>query len=439
MNRRRFLSTLGATTVATLHSDAVEKLEAANRFASQRSPNALARDEDYWFRVQHAFTIDRGNINLNNGSVCPSPRVVQEAMNQYLTIMNMSPSYYVDEFLGPHINMVRRRLATAFGCDPEELAIMRNTTEAMEVIQLGLPLQPGDEVLTTTQDYTGMLTTWRQRERRDGIVMKTFRFPVPPANMDELYQRFEEAVTPRTKAILMSHITFTTGQIFPIRKICRMARERGIDTLVDGAHSFGQIPVTRDDLDCDYYGTSLHKWLTAPVGTGFLYVRREKIAKIWSLYASGEEMKDNIRKFERVGTGPVANRNAINEALTFQETLGVKRKAARLRYLRELWTERLTELPGVNVLTPMDPEQAAGIGALTIDGIAPGRLTEYLLDKHQIHVRPRFDGEYHWRLGGSSAAQEFSSIRISPNIYTTVNEINAFADAIEMVSRRGLV
>ncbi len=305
MERRRFLSSIGGAVIA-LRPDALSRVQAAVRTVDGRTPEDVARDEDFWFNVRHAFSIDRNQINLNNGSVCPAPRVVQEAQRSYLDVMNMSPSLYVDELLIPELEEVRRRLAGAFGCDAEELAITRNTTESLENVQFGLEMKAGDEVLTTTQDYPSMLTTWRQRERRDGIVLKMVPFPVPPPSLDDLYDRIERAVTPKTKVIHICHMTYTTGQIFPVKRISQMARQRGIQTVVDGGHAFAQFPFTRDDLDCDYYGTSLHKWLTAPVGTGFLYVRREKIKSVWSLYASPPELVNDIRKFEQIGTHSVA-------------------------------------------------------------------------------------------------------------------------------------
>jgi selenocysteine lyase/cysteine desulfurase len=349
--------------------------------------------------------------------------VVQRAMEDYLRVMNMSPSLYVDELLIPQRELVRSRLADAFGCSAEEIAITRNTTEALETVQKGLDLRPGDEVLSTTQDYPSLLTTWRQRERRDGIVLRTVPFPVPPPSMDDLYDRIERAITPRTRVIMICHVTYTTGQIFPVGRICRMARERGIETLVDGAHGFAHFPFRRDDLDCDYYGTSLHKWLTAPVGTGFLYVRREKIPGVWPLMGAPAELDDDIRKFESIGTHPVANRNAVSEALAFHESLGAERKAARLHYLRRRWEERVARLPGVRVLTPPDPEQGCGLGAMTIDGVEANALTDYLLEKHLIHVRPRF------------VPGEFECIRVTPNVFTTLGEIDAFSAGIEAAVR----
>ena len=414
------------TTLAMLRPDATSQIEKATASIRHQTPEEAARDEDFWFQVRHAFTIDRNQINLNSGSVSPAPRVVQEAMKQYLSIVHMSPSLWVDEMLIPQQEMLRKRLAGLFGCDPEELAITRNTSESLQTIQFGLKLNPGDEILTTTQDYPRMLTTWRQRERRDGVVLKTFSIPAPPDDMDELYQLFEQAVTAKTKVIHFCHITYTAGQIFPVKKICQMARELGIYTIVDGAHAFAHFPFKRDDLDCDFYGTSLHKWLTAPFGAGFLYVRRELIPEVWPLMAAPPSLDDNIRKFEQIGTHPVSNKNAIGEAITFHESIGADRKAARLRFLRERWVERVRDLPGVHLFTSSDLAQACAIGTMGINGIGAQELTDHLEAKYRIHVRPRF------------VPDEWEGIRVTPNVFTTLDEIDAFASAIERVVRDGL-
>jgi selenocysteine lyase/cysteine desulfurase len=425
MDRRSFLSMAGGCLTA-LQTDALANLENSTRGIASQDPERVATDEDFWFQVRHAFTIDRNSINLNSGSVSPAPRSVQKTMHAYWDIINMSPSYYVDEILGPRIEVVRRRLAATFGCDPEELAITRNTSEAMEIVQLGIRLERGDEILTTTQDYPRMLTTWRQRERRDGVVLKTVPFSTPSSNPENLVGLIAEHITPRTKVILICHTTYTTGQIFPVRQICRLAREQGIETIVDGAHGFAHFPFTRDELDCDYYGTSLHKWLLAPVGTGFLYVRKEKIPSIWPLMAAPEQMDDNIRKFEQIGTHPIAIRGAITEAVTFHESIGIERKAARLRYLRRRWSEGVRGLPGITVLNTDAPDQTCGLGALTIEGMDMDRLTLFLENKYRIHVRPRFvDGE-------------FSCIRVTPNVFTTIEEIDTFITAIDDAARHGV-
>jgi selenocysteine lyase/cysteine desulfurase len=327
--------------------------------------------------------------------------------------------------LEPQVETVRQRLAGEFGCDAEEMAITRNASESLEICILGLDLKAGDEVLTTNQDYPRMLTAWRQRERREQIKVNTISFPVPPPSIDDLYQRFERAITPRTKVIHFCHITNLTGQIFPVKRICRLGRERGIEVIVDGAHAFAHFPFKHADLDCDYYGTSLHKWLLAPHGTGFLYVRKSKIKNLWPLMAADRSQDDNIRKFEEIGTHPAANHNAIAEALTFHEGIGIERKAARLRYLKDRWARRLESNKGVKVLTPYDPLQSCGLALFNIEGMDPGKLGAHLWERHRIIVTP-------------IVHDEFRGIRVTPNVYTTLNEIDMFCDAVEKVIRNGL-
>ena len=387
MHRRQFLN-FAAAGVAAFQSDAIQRVQAAAQSAGGRPADTLARDEDFWFQVRHAFTVDRNIINLNNGGVSPSPKVVMETEKRYLEISNMGPAHFMWGIVEPEVESVRRRLAESFGCDAEEIAITRNASEALENVQMGLDLKRGDEVLTTNQDYPRMITTWKQRERRDGIVLRQIPFPVPPPSLDDLYERIERAITPKTKVIHICHITNLSGQIFPVKKISRMARARGIEVVVDGAHAFAQFPFKHEDLDCDFYGTSLHKWVLAPVGTGFLYVRKEKIPKVWPLMAAPEPMAENIRKFEEIGTHPASQRCAITEALTFHESIGAERKAERLRYLRKRWSQRLRDLPGVKMLTSDDPEMSCGIGLISIDGFEAPALSSHLMAKYRIMTTP---------------------------------------------------
>jgi len=427
--RRNFLRSVGtATAMAGLASFAeggVERILAASRSTGGASPDKIAADEDFWREIQQAFTVDRSLINLNNGGVSPSPRVVQDAMRRYLEFSNQAPTVNMWQVLEPEVEGVRRRLAAAFGCDPEEMAITRNASEALEICIFGMDLQPGDEVLTTNQDYGRMLTSWRQRERRDGIKLKMISFPVPPPSMDDLVDRFERAITPRTKVILVCHITNLTGQIFPIKRICQMARARRIEVIVDGAHAFAHFPFKHSDLDCDYYGTSLHKWLLAPHGTGFLYVRRSKIGKLWPLMAAEKKQDEDIRKFEEIGTHPAANHNAISEALTFQEGIGMERKAARLRFLKDRWARRLEAIKGVHILTPYDPQQSCGLANFNVEGVDPVKLGAHLWEKYRIICTP-------------IVHDEFKGIRVTPNVYTTLADIDTFCEAVEKAVRSGL-
>ena len=425
--RRTFLRVLGVGSAAAvpLLDGGFERILAAARVVSGTLPEEVAADEDFWREIQAAFTVDRTLINLNNGGVSPSPRIVQEAMRRYLELSNSAPAYSMWQLLEPQIEIVRSRLAGTFGCDPEEMAITRNTSEALETCLLGLDLKSGDEVLTTVQDYPRMLTTLRQRERRDGIRINYITFPLPPPSPDDLFQRFEQGITPRTRLILVSHITFTTGQIFPIKRICELGHARGIQVVVDGAHAFSHLPYTLEDLECDYYGTSLHKWLMAPHGTGFLYVRRSRITGLWPLMAADRSQDDNIRKFEEIGTHPAANHNAIAEALTFTEGIGIERKSARLRYLRNRWATRLQANPRVSLLTPLDPLQSCGIATFAVEGIDPGKLVAHLWNKHRIIVTPI---DY----------ANCKGTRVTPSVYSTPGEIDIFSEAVEDVIRKGL-
>jgi isopenicillin-N epimerase len=418
-------SATALSATASFGEKGIERVLAASRNVADASPEKIAADESYWREIQQAFTVDRSLINLNNGGVSPSPRVVQEAMQRHLQYSNEAPVHTMWRVLEPQIETVRQRLAGEFGCDPEEMAITRNASESLEICILGLDLKAGDEVLTTNQDYPRMINAWRQRERREGIKLNQISFPVPPPSMDDLYERFERAITPRTKVIHFCHITNLTGQIFPVKRICRLGRERGIEVIVDGAHAFAHFPFKHADLDCDYYGTSLHKWLLAPHGTGFLYVRKSKIKNLWPLMAADKKQDEDIRKFEEIGTHPAANHNAIAEALTFHEGIGIERKAARLRYLKERWARRLEANKGVRVLTPYDPQQSCGLALFNIEGVDSYKLGAHLWERHHIIVTP-------------IAHDEFRGIRVTPNVYTTINEIDMFCDAVEKAIRTGL-
>jgi selenocysteine lyase/cysteine desulfurase len=415
MNRRSFFELAAGTAVAAFEDNAVARASAA---VQGRTPEDVAADEDYWAEIRNAFTIDRNIVNLNNGHVSPAPRVVEEAMRHYLEYSNLGPWHTMINVLERQAEAVRRRLAEAAGCDPEEMAITRNASESLENVQYGIDLKPGDEVLTTNQDYPRMLTTFRQRELREGIVLKTISFPVPPPSMDDLYQRFERAVTPKTRLILVCHITNRTGQIFPVKRICQMAHARNIPVIVDGAHAFSHFPFRISDLECDYYGVSLHKWTCAPVGTGFLYVRKSRIAGTWPLMACDQTQTNDIRKFEEIGTHPAANHDAISEALVFNENIGIGRKAARLRYLRDRWANRLAQNPKCRTLHSQDPEQSCGIGFLSFNGADALKVHDALWSKYSI-------------LTAYMPHAEYTGLRITPHIYSTLRDIDFFSEAVE--------
>ena len=411
---------------AMFRENAIGSLFRANMIAGDRPPRDVADDESYWAQIQRAFDADRTMINLNNGGISPTPSHVLEAMIRDLRFTNELPVEHMWRVLEPRIESVRRDLAREFGCDPEEMAITRNASEANEIMIFGLDLKRGDEVVVTNQNYGRMLTAWEQRERRDGIVVKKVSFKVPPPSQKYLFDQITAAVTSKTKAIELPHITNLTGQIMPIRELVDFAKPKGIEVFVDGAHAFGHFPFTRDELGADFYGTSLHKWLLAPIGTGFLYVRKEKIRKLWPLMAAAKTQDDDIRKYEEIGTHPAANHNAISAAMAFHRGIGVDRKVARLRYLRDRWAKRLlAESPRVKVLTPLDSPYSGALALVNVDGLPYDKLQPWLMEKYRIVTTPILH-------------DEFNGLRITPNVYTTVDEIDTFADAMTKAIRKGI-
>ncbi len=430
LDRRRFLSSVGkgiglaalsSGTVATL----LNEVTAAGRSIDHLSPLDAALDEDYWATIQQAFSVTRGIINLNNGGVSPSPRIVTEAFVRYTWQQEDATAYTMWQILEPQSETIRTGLAEIFGCSPEEIAITRNASESLEILLMGMDFKSGDEILTTTQDYPRMLTTLRQRETREGLKLNLIKIPNAPKDVNDIAAAFERAVTPKTKLILISHQINLTGQINPVKHVCEMARRRGIETIVDGAHSFAQFDFKRDDLGCDYFGTSLHKWIYAPKGTGMLYVKKDKIPKVWALMASESANKNDIRKYEEIGTHSAAMRLAIGEAILFHNAIGGKRKEERLRYLSRYWMNNLKSIPKVGFNTSFDPKQSCAIANFKIEGIDPVALGSYLMSKHKIFTTPIVHAE-------------FSGIRITPNVYTTLWELDRFSEIVADVARKGL-
>jgi len=428
LDRREFLGRIAKpaalATVAisnpTLMAKAITKIKTA-----VGNPKDVARDESYWREIQQGYTADRGLINLNNGGVSPSPTIVQNALKRYLDFSNTSPAYSMWRILEPQKETVRRRMARFFNCDTEEIALTRNASEGLQICQNGFDLKKGDEVLTTTQDYGRMISTFKQRECRDGIVMKQFKIPIPAENENEIVKLFEKNITPKTKLILMCHMINITGQILPVKKVVRMAKKYNIPVIVDGAHTFAHFDFNLDDLECDYYATSLHKWLSAPFGTGMLYVRKNKIADLWPIQAAGECRKDDIRKFEEIGTHPCPNKIAIGDALTFHQGIGSKNKEARLTYLRDRWAKRLIKNDRIKLHTSLKPGKSCAIATVQIKGIETSAVSKELWDKYKIFVV-------------AINHPEFTGCRVTPHVYTTIEEIDRFSDAMEAIIKNGV-
>lgn len=413
---------MGALAGAFSANSLFNQLHAANFESAQAavqhlSADAIAADEDYWSVIQQAYTVNSNFVNLNNGGVSPSPRVVQEAVERYNQLTNQGPSYYMWRILDQGREPLRYKLAEMAGCSTEEIAINRNATEALNTVIFGLDLKAGDEVIGTKQDYPNMIQAWKQREMREGIVYKQLNFQFPIENDAEIVKAFENAITPKTKIIHITHIINWIGQILPARKIADMAKSHGIEVIVDGAHSFGLLDYKIPDLNCDYFGTSLHKFLSAPIGSGMLLIRKEKIGKIWPLLCNGDPKGTDIRKFETLGTRSFPIEQGIGEAVNFQMAIGGKRKEDRIRYLKNYWAKKVAEIPKVKIHTSFKPEYACAICGVSIDGMTPGELDSALFNTYKIHTV-------------GIVWENISCVRITPHVYTRTQDLDKLVKAI---------
>ena len=399
-------------------------LNALNLIADPCADPSISHDDkDLWHAIRTEFSMDRTMINLNNGGVSPSPRSVMQALHQGLDYANQAPARNLWQQQEPGIERVRQGIASMFGVSTEEIAITRNASESLHHIQMGLPLQKGDEVLISEHDYPRMLTAWEQRARRDGIIIKKIPLPIPIMDPKTIVEAYAKAITSKTKVIHVSHISFCTGQIFPVKELCLLAREKGIESIVDGAHSFAHFPFTWEDVQCDYFATSLHKWLYAPIGNGMLYVAKDKIEKLWPLMAAGSEMNNSIKKFEEIGTHPAALHNAIPEAIAFNERVGIARKAERLRELHLRWINRIKDDIRVSFMTNInDTNQWCGLMVVRFEGFDHAKIGEYLFNTHRIITTPL---KY----------ANIDGLRITPNIYISDSEIDYFADTLLSILR----
>ncbi len=381
----------------------------------------LTKDEDFWHQIKMAYTVSPAIVNLNNGGVSPSPRVVQDAVDRYNKLSNETPSYYMWRILDKGREAIRSRLAHIAGCDPDEIAVNRNASEALETAIFGIRLKPGDEVVLTKQDYPNMINAWKQREHREGIVLKWISMDLPIEDEDAIAEQYINAFTERTKVVHITHVINWVGQVIPAAKIANAARARGIEVVVDGAHSFAHLVYNIPDLNADYFGTSLHKWLCAPIGTGMLWVRKEKIKSLYPLFGAPDPESEDIRKFESLGTRSFPIEQGIGQAIDFHQMLGADRKFQRLHYLKNYWMERTADLPGINFNTSMDPQFGGAIGSFSLEGKEVGKITAELLNKYQIHTTG-----VNW--------ENIHGVRVSPNVYTLTSDLDRFIAAVKKIA-----
>jgi selenocysteine lyase/cysteine desulfurase len=424
-NRRQFLHKFSALAIATpfLQTAQGKSMLRVLEENKHRDIDELVRDEHYWYQIKQAYTVSPSVMNLNNGGVCPQPKVVQEALERYNKVANEAPSYYMWQILDQGREPLRTQLANLAGCSPDELAINRNASEALETVIFGLRLKAGDEVVLTKQDYPNMINAWKQREKRDGIVLKWISFDFPMENAEAITRKFAEAFSPKTKVVQITHVINWTGQILPVRDIAREARKRGIDVLVDAAHSFAHINYKISDLDCDYWGTSLHKWLCAPFGSGLLYVKKDKIKNLYPLFGANDPESEDIRKFENLGTRSFPIEQAIGQALHFHNMIGSDLKERRLHYLKNYWAERVSQLPGVTVKTSLLPAFACALAIVAVDGMTPAEVSSYLFREFKIHTVA-----IEW--------ENISGVRITPNVYTTTDDLDILVRAFSKMTSK---
>ncbi len=422
-NRRLFVSRAGFFSAATLFSSFWQpswsrNFEKALQDTRHLSADELATEEDFWYYIQQSFTVSPSIINLNNGGVSPAPKTVQEAMKRYYDYSNEAPSYYMWRILDQGREPLRKNLAKLAGCDAEEIAINRNSSEGLETVIFGLQLKAGDEVVAAKQDYPNMVNAYKQREHRDKIKMVWVNLELPSEDEDYLVQQYVNAFSSRTKIVHVTHIINWNGQILPVKRIAQEAHKRGIEVVVDGAHSFAHLDFKIPDLDADYFAASLHKWLYAPIGSGMLYVRKEKIKNIYPLFATNEDpLKDDIRKFETLGTRPFFIEQAISKALEFHDMIGSERKQKRLHYLKNYWMERVKDIPKVKLQTSLHTKWGCAIGNLAIEGRKPAELDSFLLDKYKIHTV-------------GIVWENIHGVRVTPNVYTTTKNLDVLVDGI---------
>src|SRR5580700_8588470 len=421
-DRRTFLkrtATLaGAFSANSLfrQAHAGEFAAAAGRVAG-RAPADVAQNEDYWSVIQRGYSVNPDIINLNNGGVSPAPIVVQEAVERYNQLSNEGPSYYMWQILDQGREPLRQKLAALAGAKPGEIAIDRNSTEALNTIIYGLPLKAGDEVIGTKQDYPHMIEAYRQRAERDGIVYKQISFDFPIEDDEAIVRAYEQAITPRTRLIHVTHMINWVGQTMPVAKIADMAHAHNIEVIADGAHSFGLLDFKIPDLHCDYFGTSLHKFLSAPIGTGMMWVKQDKIEKVWPLTCNSTPRSADIRKFETLGTRSFPLEQGIGEAINFHEGIGSKRKEERIRYLKNYWASKVREIPKVKLHTSLDAKYSCAICGVSIDGMTPAELENALFNQYKIHTV-------------GIVWENISCVRVTPHVYTSIADLDKMVRAI---------
>jgi selenocysteine lyase/cysteine desulfurase len=424
LQRRHFLKSLSVMPFLSAIDPAfAAEAEQMKLQLEKDGPLSRLDDEDFWSWVRESYTVSPNVINLNNGGVAPQPKVVQDAHIRYYQYCNEAPSYYMWQILDQGREPLREKLAGLCGCSAEEIAINRNATEGLNTVIFGLNLKAGDEVVLTRQDYPNMINAWKQREKRDGIRLVWVDLTLPLENEDEIAASYIAAFTSKTKVVMVTHLINWCGQIMPVRKVADAAHLRGIDVIADGAHTLAHFAFRIPDLGCDYFASSLHKWLSAPFGSGLLYIRREKIKDVWALLSNNEPDGADIRKFESLGTRSFASEMAIGAAVDFHDTMGSTRKEARLRMLKDYWVDQVSHHDKISFNQPKSSHLSCAIASIAIAGKKPEEVAGELFTKYKIHTVA-----INW--------ENIHGVRVTPNVYTSKKDLDKLAGAILAIAGR---
>ena len=416
MQRRKFLGT-GLSFLALANPAFAKQAEYHMARIANYGNGGDVDDEDFWGWIREAYTMSPNIINFNNGGVAPQPKVVQDAHIRYYQYCNEAPTYYMWQILDQGREPLRQKLAEVAGCDAEEIAINRNSTEGLNSVIFGLNLNKGDEVVLSKMDYPNMINAWKQREKRDGIKLIWLDLQMPMLHDDDIVKAYTSAFTSKTKVVHVTHLVNWTGQILPIKKIADEAHKKGIEVIGDGAHTFAHFEFKIPDLGCNYFATSLHKWLSAPFGSGLLYIKKEKIKNVWALLSNNEPDGPDIRKFESLGTRSFASEMAIGTAVDFYQVIGAKRKEDRLRFLKDHWVNKVKDLPKIHFYQPNTKHQSCAIANVGVLGKKPEEVSGELFSKHKIHTVA-----INW--------ENVHGVRVTPNVYSTTKELDKLASAL---------
>jgi selenocysteine lyase/cysteine desulfurase len=425
-DRRKFLRQLGFTAGAFAVPSVFDPIFAKGgqkqlERVNGMSPELIASDDDFWAWVREEYTVNTTMINLNNGGVSPQPKPVQDAHIRFYQYCNEAPSFFMWRELDKGREPLRRRLADLAGVSHEEVAINRNSTEGLNTVIFGLNLKAGDEVVLSKQDYPSMINAWKQREKRDGIKLVWVNHTLPSEDEDALTKAYTSLFTDKTRVVHVTHMINWVGQILPVRKIADEAHKKNIDVVCDSAHTFALIDYKIGDLGCDYWATSLHKWLCAPFGSGMLWIKKEKIKDVWALLSSNEPDGSDIKKFESLGTRSFASEMAISAAIDFHLMIGAKRKEARLRFLKNYWTDKVSSVPGVKINTPKAAAFCGAIANVAIEGLKPEEIEAKLMEKYRIHCVA-----INW--------ENIHGVRIAPNVYTSLAELDLLVKGLKEIA-----